>query len=142
MRWTDLDADELELLRRAREARRHAHAPYSGFKVGAAVQARDGSVHAGCNVENASLGAAICAERGAMMQAVAGGMRRGQLARVAVYTRDQEPTAPCGICLQFLVEFGRNPIVYLANARRIEKTTLRQLLPRPFTTIPARKRDA
>ena len=74
------------------------------------------------------------------MQAVAAGLRRGQLERLAVYTRDREPTPPCGMCLQFLVEFGRDPIVYLANAHRVEKTSLQRLMPRPFTSFPSTKR--
>ena len=138
MRWTDLEARERKLLDAAREARRKAHAPYSGFRVGAAVRARDGRVSAGCNVENASLGAGICAERGAVMQAVVHGMRRGKLEAVAVYTRDTTPTPPCGMCLQVIAEFGHDPVVYLANAGTIEKTSLRQLLTRPFTSFPRR----
>lgn len=122
----------------ARDARRNAHAPYSGFKVGAAVRGRDDRIFTGCNVENASLGASICAERGAVMQSVVNGLRRGGLEAVAVYTTDTKPTPPCGMCLQFLVEFGHDPIVYLGNARTIEKTSLRQLLRRPFTSFPRR----
>lgn len=140
MRWTELDASELELVQAAREARRRAHAPYSGFRVGAAVRARDAGVFAGCNVENASLGASLCAERGAVMRAVAEGMRRGQLEGVAVFTTDDSPTPPCGMCLQFLVEFGRDPVILLANSRRVEKTSLRALLARPFTTFPRRSK--
>jgi cytidine deaminase len=138
MRWTELDARERTLLQAARDARRNAYAPYSGFKVGAAVRTRDDRIFAGCNVENASLGAGICAERGAAMQAVAKGMRRGQVDAVAVYTTDTKPTPPCGVCLQFLAELGHDPVVYLGNARAIEKTSLRQLLRRPFTSFPRR----
>ncbi len=140
MRWSDLEPAELELLRAARDVRRHAHAPYSGFKVGAALRTRDGRVFAGCNVENASLGAGICAERSAVLQAVAQGMRRRGLDAVAVYARDTHPTPPCGMCLQVLSEFGTDPAVYLANARTVERMTLRELLTRPFTHFPRRPR--
>ncbi len=138
MRWADLDTQDRKLVETARDARRQAHAPYSEFKVGAAVRTRDGRLFAGCNVENASLGASICAERGAVMQAVVSGMRRGKLDAVAVFTRDDEPTPPCGMCLQVLSEFGHDPMVLLANARRVEKTSLRELLARPFTSFPRR----
>jgi cytidine deaminase len=132
----ELRAAERELVDAARAARRRAHAPYSRFKVGAAVRGRDGRIFAGCNVENASLGACICAERGALMQAVAGGMRPGQLQAVAVYAEDDPPSAPCGMCLQFLVEFARDADILLANRRGVERWRLAALLPRPFRTFP------
>ena len=135
-----LQAAERELVDAARAARRRAHAPYSRFKVGAAVRARDGRIFAGCNVENASLGACICAERAALVQAVAAGMRPGQLSAVAVYAEDDPPSAPCGMCLQFLVEFARDADVLLGNSRGAERWRLSALLPRPFRSFPHERR--
>ncbi len=130
--WT---ARERALVAAARAVRPMAHAPYSRFKVGAAIRTRAGRVFAGCNVENASLGAGICAERGAILQAVAAGMRPGDLAAVAVYTATARPTPPCGMCLQVLVEFGADVDVLLAGPRGVVKRSLAQLLPCPFTSF-------
>ena len=122
-----------ELVHEARRVRAHAHAPYSRFKVGAALRRRDGRIFAGCNVENASLGAAICAERGAVMQAVAAGMRKGDLEAIAIYTADRRSTPPCGMCLQVLVEFGLQVRVVLAGPGRSRAVQILDLLPEPFT---------
>ena len=126
----------------ARRVRSRAHAPYSGFPVGAALRTRSGQMFAGCNVENASLGAGICAERSAVLQAVAHGMRPGDLEAVAVYTGDQRLTPPCGMCLQVLVEFGREVEVVLAAPGKRRCTRLADLYPEPFTEFPrpARRR--
>jgi cytidine deaminase len=123
--------DRAALVRAARAVRRNAHAPYSGFRVGAAVLA-GGAVHAGANVENASYGLTVCAERVAVGTAVAAGARR--LEAVAVASGTEEPTPPCGACLQTLAEFGGPDLpVVLAGARgRIVETTLGELLPRAF----------
>ncbi len=121
---------EAELLAAARNARRHAHAPYSGYRVGAAVRAASGNVYAGCNVENASYGATICAERVAVAAMVAAGEKR--LTAVAVVTAGKTPGMPCGICRQVLAEFGQRVVVVVATARRTSRTSLRALLPRPF----------
>ena len=119
------------LVRAARAVRRRAYAPYSRFRVGAAVLA-DGAVHAGANVENASYGLTLCAERAAVAAAVAAGARR--IDAVAIATGTAEPTPPCGACLQPLAELGGPDLpVVLSGARgaRVD-TTLGALLPRGF----------
>ncbi len=133
---------EQALVAAARAVRQRAYAPYSGFKVGAALRRRDGRIFAGCNVENASFGAGICAERAALLQAVAAGTRVGELQALAIYTAAGTPTPPCGMCLQFLVEFARELPIHLAGPRRVETVHLTALLPRPFRRFPgvARRR--
>ena len=119
------------LARAAASARRRAYAPYSRFLVGAAVQA-GGRVFAGCNVENASYGLTVCAERAAVAGAVAGGARR--LEAVAVASGTAPPTPPCGMCLQTLAELGGPalPVVLVGKGGAREETTLGELLPRAF----------
>lgn len=119
------------LAREARAARRNAHVPYSGFRVGAAVLA-GGEVYRGANVENASYGLTICAERAAVAAAASAGERR--LDAVAVASGTEEPTPPCGMCLQTLAEFaGPSLPVLLSGARGAKvETTLGALLPRAF----------
>ncbi len=121
-----------ELVAAARAVREHAYAPASHFRVGAAVQADDGRVFRGCNVENASFGLTICAERAAVCAAVSAGVRA--LRAVAVVTDLVEPARPCGACRQVLAEFGPAMTVVLAGAddRRVT-TSLDRLLPEPFT---------
>jgi cytidine deaminase len=101
---SELSPDMLELYEAACAVREHAYAPYSGFRVGAALRTADGRVYIGVNVENASFPVTICAERGALMAAVADGAR--QFSSLAVVTDASEPAAPCGMCRQMLVEFG------------------------------------
>lgn len=116
----------------ARAARRNAYAPYSGFRVGAAVLS-GGKVYRGANVENASYGLTICAERAAVAAAAASGARR--VDAIAVASGTEVPTPPCGMCLQTLAEFAGPSLPVLlvgARAARIE-TTLGELLPRAFT---------
>jgi len=130
-----------DLVEAARAARRRAHAPYSGFRVGAAVRA-GGRVFEGANVENASYGLTICAERAAVVAAVLDGRRT--LQAVAIASSTTPPTPPCGMCLQTLAEFaGPGLPVTLAGARgaRVE-TTLGELLPRAFgpSRLPRRRR--
>lgn len=129
------------LVQAAKAAMANAHAPYSRFRVGAAVEADDGSVFTGCNVENASYGGTICAERTAVGSAVAAGKRR--FVRIAVASDAAEPVAPCGLCRQFMAEFGTDVTVVSvgANGRRVT-WTLGELLPHAFTgaDIPGRTR--
>lgn len=124
---------EERLIEQARLARELAHAPYSGFKVGAAVAVgSDEEIFTGCNVENASYGATVCAERVAVCSAVAGGEK--ELVALAVVTPGKEPSPPCGMCLQVLAEFARDLPVYLAAAdsKKVVRTSLEALLPTAF----------
>jgi cytidine deaminase len=115
----------------ARAAREHAVATFSGFKVGAALETADGSIITGCNVENATYGLTICAERVAMFKALSEGHR--QFTRIAIIADTEAPTPPCGACRQILWEFGGDLEVTLANLIG-EKGThrLKDLLPLPF----------
>lgn len=118
--------------RAAVAARRRAYAPYSSFRVGAAVLA-GGRVHPGCNVENASYGLTVCAERTAVAGAVVAGASR--IEAVAVASGTVPPTPPCGMCLQTLAEFAgpELPVLLLGAKGSREETTLGALLPRAFT---------
>ncbi len=108
-----------------------AYAPYSKVQVGAAVLTEEGEVHAGCNVENASFGLTLCAERCAVARAVAGGQRR--LRAIAIATSLDDPLMPCGACRQFLHEFAPGMIVVSQGAKGPHvQTSLAQLLPRAF----------
>jgi cytidine deaminase len=126
----DIVLDELK--RRAREAAKHAYAPYSGFAVGAAVLTEGGEIHSGANVENASFGLSNCAERNAIFQAVAQGARK--LEALAVYTPTATATTPCGACRQVLSEFGAAAIVICCtdDESRERRYALAELLPAAF----------
>jgi cytidine deaminase len=120
-----------KLVAAARRARRNAHASFSGFKVGAALETADGTIVTGCNVENATYGLTICAERVAMFKALSDGHRKFR--RVAVVADTDAPTPPCGACRQILWEFGGDLEVILANLRREKgRHRLKDLLPLPF----------
>ena len=127
-----------ELRATAQEAMQRAYAPYSRFRVGAALLAADGTIVPGCNVENAAYPAAICAERGAVMAAMAQGRR--EFAFLVIATEADTPTPPCGQCRQVLAEFAPAlPIVSVAGDGREARWSLAELLPLPFT--PAFLRD-
>lgn len=123
-----------ELVEKSLEARRFAHAPYSGFKVGAAVKTSGGrgEIITGCNVENASYGATICAERVAICKAVSEGMKK--FTAIAVATGGRKPAPACGVCLQFMTEFCEDLTIILVAAKtgEVEITSLKKLLPVQF----------
>ena len=119
------------LITRARQAREHAVASFSHFKVGAALEAADGTVITGCNVENATYGLTICAERVAMFKALSDGQR--SFKRIAIVADTADPTPPCGACRQILWEFGGDLEIVLANLTEHKGThRLKDLLPLPF----------
>jgi cytidine deaminase len=126
-----------DLIAAARRARRLARAAFSGFKVGAALETTAGVVITGCNVENASYGLTMCAERVAMFKAISEGHRRFR--SIAIVTDTIVPTPPCGACRQILWEFGGDLQIVLANLRReTGRYRLSELLPLPFdgTLLP------
>lgn len=120
-----------DLVARAREAMHHAWAPYSNFHVGAAIEAADGKIYVGCNVESASYGLTICAERMALGAAVVGGARK--LKRVVVTTEVDPPAAPCGACRQLLAELGLDVEVIAVGPSSERRWKLADLLPDAFT---------
>jgi cytidine deaminase len=127
----DLTGDEMErLVAAADAARNQAYAPYSGFSVGAAVLLPDGRIFSGCNIENASFGLAVCAERNAVAAAVATGARRFRA--VAVVTDVSPPASPCGACRQVLAEFGDCPVILSSLQGQRVVTSVAALLPAAF----------
>jgi cytidine deaminase len=122
---------EIDLIDAARRAREHADAAFSRFKVGAALEAADGTVFTGCNIENATYGLTICAERVAMFKAISEGHRA--FTRIAIVADTKTPTPPCGACRQILWEFGGNLEIELANLEESKGSyELKDLLPLPF----------
>lgn len=126
-------APDEAVVRAALEVRAQAHAPYSGFRVGAALEDDTGRLHLGCNVENASYSLTICAERAAVFNAIPQGARRFRRIAVAAETDAGALAAPCGACLQVLREICGDIEVILCNpGGRWETLRLPDLLPRPF----------
>lgn len=123
--------DYRELLKKAEEAKEQAYAPYSKFRVGAALLARSGKVYTGCNVENASYGATICAERAAIAKAVSEGER--EFEAIAICSDVKGSTFPCGICRQVIAEFGEDIKVVAGHpGGETSVYTISQLMPRAF----------
>jgi cytidine deaminase len=120
-----------ELIAAAKAVRLKAHAPFSNFKVGCAIEDEHGRVFTGCNVENASYGLSLCAERVAVFKAISEGA--GVLQRVAVVADTDVLTPPCGACRQILWEFCGGAELALENLAGLRETmTIKQILPRPF----------
>ncbi|MCB0422627.1 MAG: cytidine deaminase [Bdellovibrionales bacterium] len=117
----------------AHEAFKNSYSPYSHFKVGAAVVMKGGSLFSGCNVENASYGATVCAERNALFQAVSKGHK--ELEAILILTDQEHPWPPCGMCRQVMLEFGSPETkVFTANLNgTLNQFTLGQLCPESFT---------
>jgi cytidine deaminase len=135
------DPQRSELLKAAAGVSRHAHAPYSTYKVGAAVRTASGRVYVGCNVENASYGLTLCAERAAVAAAIAAGER--EIVEVAVVASGPSWPSPCGACRQVLAEFAK-PEVRIHMARRgrlaeVRTATMGALLPESFAFAAPRK---
>jgi cytidine deaminase len=126
-----MSTDAAKLIEAARAVRLHAHAPFSRFLVGAALEATDGRVFTGCNVESATYGLTVCAERVAAFKAISEGAR--SFRRVVVVADTQEPTPPCGACRQVLWELGSDLEVILVNLQAEKaRHQLKALLPFPF----------
>lgn len=126
-----------DLVRAACEARLRSYSPYSRFRVGAALLGRSGKVYAGTNVENASFGLSICAERAAVFRAVADGER--EFEAIAVCADGLAPTPPCGACRQVLLEFGPDMVLLMAGDRgpdgTVKRYTVSDLVPEAFSTF-------
>ena len=128
-----ISEDEKKLIQKAKEARRNAYAPYSKFKVGAAILTQKGKIYTGANVECASYGLTACAERVALYQAVISGEKKFK--QIAVVTNTKEPSTPCGVCRQVLSEFGDHLEVICVNLEgKIRRFKLKELLPYSFKT--------
>ena len=122
-----------ELINAATAVREHAYAPFSDFRVGSALETDDGEVISGCNVESASYGLTVCAERVAIWKAISQGKRK--IKHIAVVADTEELTPPCGVCRQIIWEFGGDIPVILANLKgKVEVVQMRELLPRAFDT--------
>jgi cytidine deaminase len=129
-----------ELIALATTARDRAYAPYSQFKVGAALLCASGKVFLGCNIENSAYPATICAERCAISAAIAAGER--EFVRIAIIANTPGPVSPCGMCRQVLAELAPSAGVVLANLEgAVEHTTVYDLLPGAFTPADLRRSD-
>jgi len=127
-----MNFDRQKLIRAAMMARENAYAPFSGFRVGAALLCGDGAVYTGCNIENSSYSPTLCAERCAVAGAVSDGRR--DFAAIAIVGSPYEHTTPCGVCRQFLYEFCDEdfPVICAKNGTDYIETTLGELFPKGF----------
>jgi len=125
--------EKKELIAAATAVRENAYAPFSSFKVGSAIEMEDGEVIDGCNVESASYGLTVCAERVAIWKAISEGKRK--IKQIAVVADTEELTPPCGVCRQIIWEFGGDIPVTMANLKgKTETVQMKDLLPRAFDT--------
>jgi cytidine deaminase len=131
-RSSGADKSRERLIAAARAATKNAHAPYSNFKVGAALLTTKGEVFVGCNVENASYGMTNCAERTAIFSAVSQLGSKLEIKAIAVVNHKNAPCAPCGACRQVIYEFGSKAIVYFLGAKGWKKLPIAKLLPEGF----------
>lgn len=128
-----MEHSDRELIEAATAVRENSYAPFSHFRVGAALETDDGEVITGCNVESASYGLTVCAERVAIWKAISQGKRK--IKHIAVVADTEELTPPCGVCRQIIWEFGGDIPVILANLKgKTEVVQMKELLPRAFDT--------
>ncbi|HCJ58122.1 cytidine deaminase [Lutispora sp.] len=125
------------LIEKAKEAREKAYVKYSNFKVGAALLGKSGKIYTGCNIENASYGATICAERTAFTKAISEGEK--EFEAIAIVSSSDDITYPCGICRQFMSEFGLDLKLIFTDGHKIVIYKLSDLLPYAFTEFEAIK---
>lgn len=123
--------EDKALLDEAARVRGFAYAPYSNFKVGAAIRTKDGKMYGGCNIENSSFSSTMCAERTAIYRAVSSG--ETEFDTIAVVSDSPNPAAPCGSCLQVLAEFGVSRIIMSNLNGDTEEMTIGELLPKAFS---------
>jgi cytidine deaminase len=125
--------EKTQLIEAAERAATKAYAPFSGFRVGAAVLTESGKIFGGCNVENRSYGLTICAERTAIVSAIASeGGNQMKIRAIAVANENKTPCSPCGACRQFIYEFGADAIVLFCGGSGWQARSLRDLLPEGF----------
>jgi cytidine deaminase len=128
-----MEISDESLIKAATEVRENAYAPFSNFRVGSALETDDGEVITGCNVESASYGLTVCAERVAIWKAISRGKRK--IKHIAVVADTEDLTPPCGVCRQIIWEFGGDIPVILANLKgKTETVQMKELLPRAFDT--------
>ena len=126
-----MEEEYRKLISEAKKARKRAYTPYSKFKVGAAVLSADGKIFTGCNIENASFGMSVCAERVAIFKAVSEGSTKFEA--IAVVGDTDKPCSPCGACRQVISEFGEDILLIMANLKGdVEIKKIRKLLPEAF----------
>lgn len=143
MEYVGLKPEYGKLLEQAHEAMQRAYVPYSNFQVGAALLDREGTIHYGCNVENAAYGPTNCAERTALFRAIADGREAGEFQAIAVIGDTDGPIAPCGICRQVMVELcaPETPVI-MGNLRgQWRIATVAELLPGAFTPLSLNKEE-
>lgn len=128
------ESDKQQLIQVANQAMSHAYAPYSQFRVGAAVLTKTGKIFAGCNVENASYGLSMCAERNAIANAIMGeGNDTISIKAIAIVNSQNVPCSPCGACRQVIWEFGKEAQVIFLGKQGWQDSTLKELLPEGFS---------